>query len=52
MDLTQPLWVQYAIIVATLAFNDLVVMAGYTARAVRTWRYRKSPRHVRFLLHR
>jgi len=49
MDLTQPLWVQYVIIGATLAFTDLVVMAGYTALAARIWRYLKSPRHVRFL---
>ena len=49
MDLTQPLGVQYAIIGATLAFTDLVVMAGYTALAARIWRYLKSPRHVQFL---
>ena len=49
MSLSDPLWLQYVIIGATLAFTDLVVMAGYTALAARIFQYLKSPRHVQFL---
>lgn len=49
MNLSESLWLQYLIIGATLAFTDLVVMAGYTALAARIFQYLKSPRHVRFL---
>jgi homoserine/homoserine lactone efflux protein len=49
LNLTEPLWLQYVIIGLTLAFTDLVVMAGYTALAARIFKYLKSPRHVQFL---
>lgn len=49
MSLSEPLWLQYVIIGATLAFTDVVVMAGYTALAARIFQYLKSPRHVQFL---
>jgi homoserine/homoserine lactone efflux protein len=35
------------IIAATLAFTDLVVMAGYTALAARVMGALKSPTHIR-----
>ncbi|WP_114970130.1 LysE family transporter [Rhodoferax ferrireducens] len=47
MNLSQPLVPQYLIIAATLAFTDLVVMAGYTALASRVLGALKSPAHVR-----
>lgn len=47
LDLTQPLLPQYAVIALTLAFTDLVVMAGYTALASRVLRALKSPAHIR-----
>jgi homoserine/homoserine lactone efflux protein len=47
MNLSQPLLPQYLIIAATLAFTDLVVMAGYTALASRVLGALKSPAHVR-----
>ncbi len=40
---------QYGVIAATLAFTDLVVMAGYTALAARLLRLLKSPRQIRLL---
>ncbi len=49
LNLTEPLWLQYVIIGATLTFTDLVVMAGYTALAARIFKYLKSPRHVQVL---
>ncbi|MDO8252279.1 MAG: LysE family transporter [Rhodoferax sp.] len=49
MDLAQPLLPQYLIIAATLAFTDLVVMAGYTALAARVLGALRSPRHIRAL---
>lgn len=47
MNLSQPLVPQYLIIAATLAFTDLVVMAGYTALASKVLGALKSPAHVR-----
>lgn len=47
MNLSQPLVPQYLIIAATLAFTDLVVMAGYTALASRVLGALKSPAHIR-----
>ena len=44
-----PLAPQYGVIAATLAFTDLVVMAGYTALAARLLRLLKSPRQIRLL---
>jgi homoserine/homoserine lactone efflux protein len=49
MDLSQPLWLQYLIIGATLTFTDAVVMAGYTALAARIFTVLKSARHVQLL---
>ena len=47
MNLSQPLLPQYLVIAATLAFTDLVVMAGYTALAARLLGALKSPTHIR-----
>ena len=47
LDLGRALGVQYAIIGATIAFTDLVVMAGYTALAAKVLRLLKSSRQIR-----
>lgn len=47
MNLGQALLPQYLVIAATLAFTDLVVMAGYTALAARVLGALKSPAHLR-----
>lgn len=47
MVLSQPLLPQYLVIAATLAFTDLVVMAGYTVLAARVLGALKSPYHIR-----
>ena len=47
MNLSQPLLPQYLVIAATLAFTDLVVMAGYTVLASRVLGALKSPAHIR-----
>jgi homoserine/homoserine lactone efflux protein len=47
IDLSQPLLAQYLIIGATLAFTDMVVMAGYTALASRVLGALKEPSHIR-----
>jgi homoserine/homoserine lactone efflux protein len=49
LNLTQPLAPQYLVIAATLAFTDLVVMAGYTALAARVLRALKSESHLKAL---
>jgi homoserine/homoserine lactone efflux protein len=49
LDLAAPLAPQYAVIAATLAFTDLVVMAGYTALASRVLKLLRTPRQVRAL---
>ena len=49
LDLTRPLGGQYLVIAATLAFTDLIVMAGYTALASRLLRLLKSPRQMAIL---
>lgn len=49
LDLARPLGGQYLVIAATLAFTDLIVMAGYTALASRLLRLLKSPRQVAIL---
>lgn len=43
----QPLLPQYLIIGATLAFTDMVVMAGYTALASKVLGALKEPSHIR-----
>jgi homoserine/homoserine lactone efflux protein len=45
--LSQPMLPQYLVIAATLAFTDLVVMAGYTVLAARVLGALKSPAHIR-----
>ena len=47
LDLAHALGLQYAVIGATIAFTDLVVMAGYTALAAKVLRLLKSPRQLR-----
>jgi homoserine/homoserine lactone efflux protein len=49
MDLNQSLLVQYLIIGLTLAFTDLVVMAGYTVLAARVLAALKSTAQMRML---
>jgi homoserine/homoserine lactone efflux protein len=49
LDLTQPLAPQYAVIAATLAFTDVVVMGGYTALAAKVLRLLRSPRQIRLM---
>ncbi len=49
LDLHQPLMTQYLTIAATLAFTDLVVMAGYTALAARVLGALKSESHIRVM---
>ena len=44
-----PLLPQYLVIGATLAFTDLVVMAGYTALAARVLALLRSPRQQRWM---
>jgi homoserine/homoserine lactone efflux protein len=47
LDLGHALGPQYAVIGATIAFTDLVVMAGYTALAAKLLRLLKSPRQLK-----
>ncbi len=47
MNLNAPLLPQYLTIGATLAFTDMVVMAGYTALASRVLGALKEPSHIR-----
>ncbi|MFT7722726.1 MAG: LysE family transporter [Roseateles sp.] len=49
LDLRAPLAPQYLAIGGTLAFTDLVVMAGYTALAARVLAALKHERHIRAL---
>jgi homoserine/homoserine lactone efflux protein len=49
LDLHAALAPQYAVIGGTLAFTDLVVMAGYTALAARVLAALKSQSHIRLL---
>lgn len=46
---SQPLLPQYLVIAATLAFTDLVVMAGYTLLAARVLKALRDPAHVRLM---
>lgn len=47
LDLTRPLPMQYLVIAVTLAFTDLVVMAGYTALASRLLQLLRTPAQMR-----
>lgn len=49
LDLHAALPPQYAVIAATLAFTDLVVMAGYTVLAARVLAALKSASHITML---
>ena len=49
IDLSHPLIPQYLIIMASLSFTDLVVMAGYVALASRVLRALNEPHHVRLM---
>ncbi len=49
LDLSQPLVPQYLVIVATLSFTDMVVMAAYTALAARVLSLLRTPRQIRWL---
>ena len=49
IDLTHPLIPQYFIIMMSLSFTDLVVMAGYVALAAKVLRALNEPHHVRIM---
>ena len=49
LDPSRPLALQYAVIGATLAFTDLIVMAGYTLLAARVLGSLRSPAHRRWM---
>jgi len=49
LDLSHALWPQYGVIALTLAFTDLIVMAGYTALASKLLRLLKTPTQMRVL---
>ena len=46
---SHPLIPQYLVIMASLCFTDLVVMAGYVALASRVLRALNEPHHVRLM---
>jgi homoserine/homoserine lactone efflux protein len=49
IDLSHPLLAQYLVIMMSLSFTDLVVMAGYVALASRMLRALDEPHHVRIM---
>ncbi len=49
IDLSHPLIPQYFVIMMSLSFTDLVVMAGYVALASRVLRALNEPHHVRIM---
>ena len=49
LDLSQPQWIQYAIMAATMISIDLIVMAGYTGLAAKVLRLLKSPKQQKVL---
>ena len=49
VDVARPQLVQYAILGATTFAVDLVVMAGYTALAVKVLRVMREPAHLRWV---
>jgi homoserine/homoserine lactone efflux protein len=49
IDVSHPLIPQYLIIMASLCFTDLVVMAGYVALAAKVLRALKEPHHVKIM---
>lgn len=49
VDLAHPLLPQYLVIMMSLSFTDLVVMAGYVALAAKVLRALDEPHHVRLM---
>ncbi len=49
VDLAHPLLPQYLVIMASLSFTDLVVMAGYVALAAKVLRALNEPHHVKLM---
>ena len=49
IDLAQPLVPQYLIIMMSLSFTDLVVMAGYVALAAKMLSALREPHHVKIM---
>jgi len=49
IDLSHPLIPQYVVIMMSLSFTDLIVMAGYVALASRVLRALDEPHHVRIM---
>jgi homoserine/homoserine lactone efflux protein len=49
LDLHASLTQQYLVIAASLAFTDLVVMAGYTALAARVLSALREPHHIKIM---
>jgi homoserine/homoserine lactone efflux protein len=49
IDLSHPLFAQYVIIMMSLSFTDLVVMAGYVALAAKVLRALDEPHHVKIM---
>ncbi len=49
VDLAHPLLPQYLVIMMSLSFTDLVVMAGYVALAAKMLRALKEPHHVKIM---
>jgi homoserine/homoserine lactone efflux protein len=49
IDLSQPLIPQYFIIMMSLSFTDLVVMAGYVALAAKVLHALREPHHLRIM---
>ena len=49
VDLSHPLLPQYLIIMMSLSFTDLVVMAGYVALAAKVLRALREPHHLRIM---
>ena len=49
VDLAHPLLPQYLVIMASLSFTDLVVMAGYVALAAKMLSALKEPHHVKIM---
>ncbi|PTV51666.1 LysE family transporter [Acinetobacter seifertii] len=49
LDLSEPQWIQYLIMAATMITIDLIVMAGYTGLASKVLRLLRSPKQQKYL---
>lgn len=49
LDLSEPQWIQYAIMAVTMITIDLIVMAGYTGLAAKVLRLLKSPKQQKVM---